>query len=311
MPSVSRGRSIMNRRDKVYAVVLVGGKGKRLRPLSTDARPKAFLSVNRDGRTMFRATLDRIKKVVPAARIIVSAGKDHERFVQRDFPGIDKKNLLLEPVSRNTAPAIGAAAALVLRRHGDAVMVVLPADHYIRDETKFLSTVKEGVRFAARSLSLVVIGLEPAFASTQFGYIKVKAKVKSQKAKVRNVFPVEKFVEKPDAKTASRYMESGDYLWNSGVFIFRATAFLVALARYAPGLGELVGRCGGGRLAAWYRQCPDISIDYAVMQKADNIYCVKGSYRWQDIGSFSALREVLRRESRGFVERKGAIVKIV
>lgn len=280
--------------SNVYAVILVGGKGKRLRPLSTNARPKAFLSVTKDRKTMFRVTLDRIKKIVPKGNILVCANKAHAGLVKKDFPDIRKGNLILEPISRNTAPAIALAANLLTRQARDAVMVVLPADQYILDEDKYLDTIKAGVEFAADNNALMVLGLKPVYPATGFGYVKVNSKRK-------NILKVERFTEKPDLKTAKRFVKDGRYFWNAGAFVFKADAILSAIEKFAPAI------CN----AKSYRLMPDISIDYAVMEKADNIYCVKGTYRWQDIGSFEALRKVLRRESRRFIEKNKKITKIL
>ena len=286
-------------RVQIYVVVLVGGKGKRLRPLSSDARPKAFLSVTCDRKTMFRKTLDRARKLVHENNILVVANKDHRSLVKSDFLKIKKENMLLEPVSRNTAPAITLAANELQRRHDDAVMVVLPTDQYIADEKKYLDSVKNGIGFAKTNEALVVLGVKPGAPSTQFGYVRVKGPV----ARVQGILKVEKFTEKPDLKTAKRYLKSGKYLWNTGAFIFKVSAFLRAVKKFAPVMYNNIKN---------YTRVPDISIDYAIMEKAPNIFCASGKYRWQDMGSFESLAKILRRESRQFiVDGEERITKII
>jgi mannose-1-phosphate guanylyltransferase len=286
--------------QNVYTVILVGGKGKRLRPLSSDARPKAFLSVTRDRKTMFRKALDRARILVPENNILVVANKAHAALVKRDFPGIKKENLLLEPVSRNTAPAIILAAYVLKKRQGDALMVVLPTDQYVASGKKYIRSLKTGMDFAEDNAALVVLGVRPDRPSPQFGYIKIGAR--RPKTADRKIFKVERFTEKPDPETAKKYMDSGKYLWNTGAFIFKASSLLRAAEIFVPRILKSLKN---------YAKLPDISIDYAIMEKARNIYCVMGEYQWQDMGNFESLARILRRESRRFVMKNGKIVKVL
>ena len=152
----------------VYAVILVGGKGKRLRPLSTDKRPKAFLSIMRDGKTMFGRTVERISRIIPESNIVVVANASHARLVKKDFKGIKKDNLLLEPVSRNTGPAVAYASSVLNARDTDAVLVVLPADHYITRTKDYLNVLRCGIDFAEENEAVVAIGIDPKFPSTEY-----------------------------------------------------------------------------------------------------------------------------------------------
>jgi len=297
----------MHKTKKVCAVILVGGKGKRLRPLSTNAKPKAFLSITKNHKTMFKVTLERIKRIIPSNNILVSANKAHLKLIKRDFPGITKKNLILEPASRNTAPAITLAAVALKERFKDAVMVVVPADQYISDEKKYLKAIRSAVASAAKNNCLIVLGLKPTFPSTEFGYIKIK----SQKTKGKDIYKVDKFTEKPNLKTAKRFLKDGRYLWNAGAFVFKISSILEAMEVFAPRVLHGAKRFNKLKTARIYKNLPDISIDYAVMENANNICCVKGTYRWQDIGSFNALKEVLRRESRDFILKKGKVTRIL
>lgn len=290
----------------VYAVVLVGGKGKRLRPLSTSSRPKAFLSVTRNRKTLFRNTLDRITRVIPPGRVVVVANRAHAGLVKKDLPKASRKNIILETASRNTAPAIALAANLLKLRGEDAVMLVLPTDHYVPDENKELAAIEKGIDFVKNnSKTIAVVGIKPKYASTEFGYIEVAW---PRRTKSAGVVKAGRFTEKPDLKAAMKYIAGGRHLWNVGIFIFRVSTFLEALRRHAPRIFRGL-KCKD--IAGSYENMPDISIDCAVMEKSDNIYCVKGSYDWSDIGNFGELEKVLNRESRRFVKKDGKIIKIL
>lgn len=288
--------------NNVYVVILIGGKGKRLRPLSTDEKPKAFLSVTKDRKTMFRRTVLRAERLVPLSRIVVVANSANRANVKRDMPLLGKDNVFLEPVSRNTAPAIALAAYNLERRAGDCIMVVLPTDQYIIDEAGYIAALKKGVDFIRRHEDAIVIfGQKPTYAATGFGYIRVEAG-RGRIAKV------EQFTEKPDLKTAKKYLKSGRYLWNISTFIFKTNNILRAFKEFAPdilhGLKDEIDPAAYGKM-------PDISIDYAIMEKASGVYCVKSDCGWQDMGSFDALRKVLKREGRKFTETGGKITKII
>lgn len=291
--------------NDVYAVIFIGGKGKRLRPLSTDAKPKAFLSVTKDRKTMFQRTVDRALRLVPKSRIVVVANRAHLAHIKRDARGLDRKNLLLEPASKNTAPAIALAGRFLKHHAGDPIMVVLWTDQYIINDGKYLTAIRRGVDFIrSHDDTIVMLGRRPSYPATEFGYVKVGSRPKGGMAKVV------RFTEKPDLKTAERYLESGNYFWNTGVFIFKAGTILRALEMYAPAVYHGLPVHDKG-LSGLYKKLPDVSIDRAVMEKAGNIHCITGDYRWQDMGNFDALRSILKREGRKFIEVGGKIVKII
>lgn len=291
----------------VYAVILVGGKGKRLRPLSTDARPKAFLSVTKDHRTMFACTVGRALKIAPRERIVVVANRRHGGLVKSDFRGLINSNLILEDASRNTAPAVALVASILKSRVKDPVMVMLPSDHYITKQDEYIEALRTAVRFVRINKSAIVaLGVKPRYASTQYGYIQT---AKIPVYGVARAIKAVKFTEKPGACLARRYVDSGLYLWNAGVYVFRADAILKAVGKFAPRIIAAVS--GPGQAGSCYRNAPDISIDYAVMEKSPDLYCVPGGYGWQDLGSFGRLKLALKMEGRRYVEKNGRIVKII
>lgn len=289
----------------VYAVVLIGGKGKRLAPLSTEDMPKAFLSVTKDRKSMFRRTIDRLTKLIPHKNIIVVANKSHSELVRRDAPEIGRNNILLEPVSRNTAPAIFLAASTLKKESGDAVIVVLPTDQYITDEDKYVDAVGKGIDFVKNnSDAIVVIGIRPDHPETGFGYVRMPDNLDHSS----KIFKVEEFTEKPDLEVAEEYLRSGKYLWNTGAFIFKADTLLREIGRFAP---DISVKMDFEDLERSYKDVPDISIDYAVIENADNVYCAEGAFGWMDMGSFDNLKKILVREGREFVEKDGKVMKII
>lgn len=298
----------MTKRDMsdVYAVILVGGIGKRLQPLSKPSRPKPFLSVTRDRKTIFAKTVERVRKLVPMENIVVVANKRQSRLIRKSSPKISKNNLLLEKIAKNTAPAIALASLELRKRSPDAVVVVLPADHYIGNEKVYIDTLKKGIKFVKdNSRALVTIGLNPNFPATGYGYIRIR----SRGHNAADVYPVERFVEKPDIETAQKFIEDGNYLWNTGTFIFKAVTFLGAIRRLAKGIYEPLKDVR--KIDERYDMLPNISVDYAIMEKAYDIYCIKGSYKWEDVGSFDSLKKVLKMEGRRFLEKDGKVTSII
>jgi len=286
-----------NRRGslKVFAVILIGGKGKRLRPITTLACPKAFLPITKSDQTMFKKTLNRILKLMPAQRVMIVANMRHFKLIVKDFPGISDGNLLMEPIAKNTAPAIALAAMELKRRFGDAVMLVLPADHYIADDKAYIRSIKSALNFINSHIDkdlFMVFGIRPTFPATVYGYIKMRQDCGGGSC----VQKVDRFVEKPDRRTAEKFLKDGSYFWNSGMFVFKASTILSALKMLAPDIYSRAKNIGKVKLDALYKKMPNISIDYAVMEKANPIYCVEGDYGWEDVGSLTSLKEALERE---------------
>lgn len=280
---------------KIVPVVMSGGVGSRLWPLSRELYPKQLLPLVNTGSTLLQDTLSRVENLQGEAPLII-CNTDHRFLVadQGKHFGVAPDRILLEPVGRNTAPAIAAAALEFRKRGEDPLMLVLAADHAIKDQEAFEAAVLRGVP-SAESGRLVTFGIEPTQPETGYGYIK------SGKDFGDDSFAVDAFVEKPDAATAQQYLDSGDYYWNSGMFLFKASVFLSELQAHAPDIFKTVQAAvddaervyGYVQLSErFFSACPEDSIDYAVMEKTQLAAVVPMSAGWNDVGSWSALWEI-------------------
>lgn len=290
----------------MYIVILAGGSGTRFWPLSRKKTPKQLMSVF-GGKSMLQRTVERVLPLKPERILVVTnvlqAG---ETARQLAFVKGDIVSIVEEPMGRNTAPAIGLAAAIIEREDPSAVMAVLPADHCIRDEEQFRTTLLKAVGDASR-LHLVTLGIVPTRPETGFGYIEA-----DRGGERDGVFPVRRFVEKPCREKACEYLASGDFFWNSGMFVWRADVILDRIRTHMPDLSSALSvlriPAGIGRLSSlrlqveeMYRRLAAESIDYGVMEKAEGVVVIPSSFGWSDVGSWSALPEVLDPDGNGNV----------
>jgi len=277
-----------------YAVIMAGGIGSRFWPQSRQAHPKQFLNVFGDD-TLIQNTVARLQGLIPPERCLIVT---HERYVdqtRRQLPAVPDENILAEPISRNTAPCIAYAAARLVERDPDATMVVLPADHVIRDVARFHEILEVALEKAQDPGSLVTIGVEPTYAATGYGYIQYDDSASS--GDETDALPVRTFAEKPDAQTAARFLDSGDFLWNSGMFIWRADTIWSELERHLPkcfaAFDPVRSAVGTSReknaVAEAFQNSPRISIDYGVMEQSDQVFVVPGSFGWNDVGDWKAV----------------------
>lgn len=298
-------------RMKTTALIMAGGRGERFWPMSRRNLPKQFLSLVNDDRTMIQATVDRILPLVKAEDIFVVTGREYREKVREQLPEIPEGNILCEPAARSTAPAIGWGAVKVRERYGDAVMLVLPSDHLIRQPGLFRGALKGAVRTAEETGGLVTLGIAPSAPETGYGYIRYDA----EEERGGNAFRVRRFVEKPDAETAKEYLRSGDYLWNSGMFIWKASAILEAIREQLPehaALLEEIRQAAGTAeeetvLEAAFGKMAPISVDYGVMEKAKNAYVIPSSFGWDDVGSWTAVERYNPGNADGNVVRGDAV----
>ncbi len=282
-----------------HAVVMAGGSGTRFWPESRAGRSKQFLDLTGHG-PMIAETVDRLRPLVRRENIWVVAGEKDGRHVSARALGIPRGNVLLEPEGRNTAPAVALAAACIGRRDPDAVVVATPADHAVKDGRAFRRTLARGLRLAGRTGLFVTLGIAPSHPATGYGYIERGRPFGRPGA---GVYTVRKFTEKPDAATARRFLRSGRYDWNSGIFLFRVSAFRESLARHLPAVHAEIEKAFRGhgtkafraRLAAAYRRLPSISMDYGILEKESGILVIPADFGWSDLGTWRSLHEFIAR----------------
>jgi mannose-1-phosphate guanylyltransferase len=298
----------MTDNDKAYAIIMAGGSGTRFWPLSRSDRPKQFLSLGPDDRSLLRATAERVWALIPPERTFVVTSELLREQVERELPELDATRILAEPIGRNTAPCIGWAATHVRRLDPDAVMTVLPADHYIGDTSAYVDTLRRGLEAATHG-DYVTIGIRPTRAETGYGYIEVGSELDP------GVFRARRFVEKPNRQRAEQFVASGCFLWNSGMFFFLASRILDAIDLHLPGLGEQLHRYETaaeiGReaelVSETYASLPAVSIDHGIMEKVDSVSVVPGSFDWSDLGSWTSAWELSPQDERGNVLPEGGL----
>lgn len=302
----------------LYAVILAGGSGTRFWPLSRELYPKQLLKVI-GNRTLIQETVRRVRPIIPVERTLVVTGATHAdsiRIQMDERAGVRKDNILTEPVARNTAAAIGWAALAVRRMDPDGVMLVMPADHVIPDAAKYLRAIALAAR-VARDGRLVTFGITPTRPETGYGYIKVASRRPLLSRGGLKALPVSGFVEKPDLRTAKRYLKTGGFFWNSGIFVWRADAILqeieTALPKLRRGLKRLDKALGtpdeSRALEKFYKGAESISIDHGVLQRSKRAAVIPAPFRWSDVGNWSSLNEVADTDQAGNV-RIGRIVDI-
>lgn len=292
----------------MYAVILAGGSGTRFWPLSRELYPKQFLKIN-GTQTLLEQTLQRIAGLVPLEKTYIVA---NEKYVQ-DIKGLVSSSataphILVEPIGRNTAPAIGLAAIHLSSKDPEAVMAVLPADHLIKSAAPFHRVLKTAA-ILAQNGSLVTLGIKPSAPETGYGYIKVGPRLAMKGSSKAKGYSVDGFVEKPDKANAKRYLKSGRFFWNSGIFVWKTSVILEEIERHLPALYKqlmVVQECLGTpneneAIGQAYAQMDSISIDYGVMEKARNVVMVEADIGWTDLGSWTAVTEVVKSDRKGNV----------
>ncbi len=290
-----------------FAVIMAGGRGERLWPLSTPEHPKQFLKLFGE-ETMLQATVSRIRPLIPWENIYVVTSEQHGSLVKEQLPSLPPENIITEPVGRSTAPCIGLAAVVIAQRDPRGAMVVLPADHVIQDEDRFRKLINAGLTIASEGEHLITLGITPRYPATGYGYIQggdVLREIEGMKA-----LKVERFTEKPDHKTAVRFLEQGGYFWNSGMFVWRTDTILDEIEIHLPnlraGLTKIMNHLGRPDyqtvLTEVYSSQETISIDQGVMEKSANAIVIPtGEIGWNDVGDWAAWAELFPRDAAGNV----------
>jgi len=284
------------------ALIMAGGRGERFWPKSRKNLPKQFLSLTDDGKTMIQLTVERISPIVKLEDVYIATNKDYKSLVIEQLPGLPEENILCEPVGRNTAPCIGLGAMHITKKYEDALMFVFPSDHIIKFNEMFLRTLKEGCVVAEKGNNLVTIGITPDYPETGYGYIKFDPHTTDGQA-----YKVDRFVEKPNLEVAKEYLATQQYLWNSGMFIWKVSSIINNIKKLMPemykGLSIIRDSIGTENeffvLEKEFPQLPSQSIDYGIMEKAQDIYILPGAFGWDDVGSWLAVERIQKTNEFG------------
>lgn len=291
----------------VYAVIMAGGSGTRFWPKSTKKLPKQFLSLFGDG-TMIQNTVRRVEPIIPQERILVVTNANYVELVKKQLPSVPEDNIVGEVLAKNTAPCVALAAELIYKKDSDAVMVVLPADHHIEEPEAFNQYLKAAIEKARSGENLVTIGINPDRPETGYGYIHGDDTAKDN-IEGKAVHPVKAFKEKPDLEAAKKFLSSGGYYWNSGMFIWSASTILKAFKKYMPEMYSLVKEKSDSfftknhqkAVDSFYQGCESVSIDYGIMEHAEQVFVVPGEFGWNDVGSWTAAYELGKKDALGNV----------
>ncbi|MCD7999281.1 MAG: mannose-1-phosphate guanylyltransferase [Clostridiales bacterium] len=284
------------------ALIMAGGRGERFWPKSRKNLPKQFLSLTDDGKTMIQLTVERILPLVKLEDIFIATNKAYRELVLEQIPGLPEENILCEPVGRNTAPCIGLGAVHISKKYDDAVMFVLPSDHLIKFTNMFLKTLEIGADVAENNTNLVTIGITPDYPETGYGYIKFNPRKTEGQA-----YAVERFVEKPSLEVAKEYLSTEEYLWNSGMFIWKVSSILKNMQKFMPDTYESLIKIKetiatphqDSILEKEFHNMQSQSIDYGIMEKADDIYILPGTFGWDDVGSWLAVERIKKTNEFG------------
>ena len=279
-----------------YCVIMAGGMGKRFWPMSRQNHPKQFLDILGTGRSFIRHTFERFVNIVPIENFVVVTNRRYKELVMQHLPEINEEQILCEPIGRNTAPCIAYASYMLRRKNPDAEMIVTPADHLILNEVEFAKVIESSLEFIQYRNALMTIGIEPTRPETGYGYI--------QRSDSEEICKVKCFTEKPIRELAEAFLECGEFLWNSGIFIWKVRDIIEAFEKYLPdhaalfsSVEELFGTARESEaIEKVFSECRSISIDYGVMEKADNVYVHSGDFGWSDVGTWGSVYQNSRKD---------------
>jgi mannose-1-phosphate guanylyltransferase len=283
------------------------GVGSRFWPLSRQARPKQFLDILGTGRTLIQQTFDRFAKFIPVENILIVTSARYKDLVQEQLPELKGDQILLEPFRRNTAPCVAYAAYKIKTRNPNANLIIAPADHLILKEEEFIRQIKNGISFISNNEALLTLGIKPSRPETGYGYIQVKEK--EEYNDLDNLYKVKTFTEKPDMEMAKIFVDSGEFFWNSGIFLWSLPSILAAFDTYLSDVSTLFAK--GIKLYNTedevhfinkiYSECQGISIDYGIMEKAQNVFVLTADFGWSDLGTWGSLYDNKQKDTEGNV----------
>jgi len=291
--------------QNAFCVIMAGGIGSRFWPLSRTGMPKQFLDMLGTGKTLIQQTVGRFREICPIENIYIVTNSEYGKLILDQLPEINKNQVLLEPLRKNTAPCIAYANHVIFQRNPNASIVVAPSDHLIMDENEFVGVIKRALTFVRDKEALLTLGIQPSRPETGYGYIQVNGN--SDIEEIPCLRKVKTFTEKPDLEMAKIFMESGDFFWNSGMFIWTLPSIMNAYAKYLPDLHGLFGDGAAffrtpeepGFIRQVYGACDKISIDFGIMEKADNVFVMCADFGWSDLGTWGGLYEHLDADNYG------------
>ena len=284
---------------------MAGGVGSRFWPFSRESKPKQFLDFFGTGRSLLQMTVDRFRPIVPIENMVIVTNVAYKGLILEQVPDLKEEQILCEPARRNTAPCIAYATAWIRERTSQANIVVAASDHLILEEEKFRQVILKAFDFVERNKAICTLGMQPTRPETGYGYIQFI----NERSLNDGIYPVKEFKEKPDLATAKGYLESGEYLWNSGIFVWSLATISEAIEKYMPDVAAIFANGKGvigtkderAFIEEWFPQCPNISVDYGIMEKADNVYVIPSSFGWSDLGTWGSLYELSDKDENGNV----------
>ncbi|MCW3113251.1 MAG: mannose-phosphate guanylyltransferase [Segetibacter sp.] len=286
-----------------YVAIIAGGIGSRFWPKSRVGYPKQFLDILNTGKTLIQQTFDRFERFVPKENIFVVTSIEYVAIVKQQLPEIPEENIVAEPSRKNTAPCIAYISFKVSNKDPDATLIIAPADHLILDSEGFEQTCQKAIDFVDKNDALVTLGIKPTYPNTGYGYIQYE----TESSVEDSIFKVRTFTEKPNLELAKTFLASGDFLWNAGIFIWKAEVIIKRFEMHEPELHDIFATerhtfntaDEKQAIERMYPQCSSISIDYAVMEKADNVYVIPSSFGWSDLGTWTSAYDNLEKDYLG------------
>jgi mannose-1-phosphate guanylyltransferase len=285
-----------------YAIIMAGGIGSRFWPISRTSHPKQFLDILGTGKTLIQNTYDRFLKICPKENIYVVTNEIYSDLVKKQLPDMAGNQILTEPVMRNTAPCIAYGSFKIENLNPDAAIVIAPSDHLILDEAAFVSAIEKSLEVASKQNCLITLGIKPSRPDTGYGYIQYTENTIDD-----DFHKVKTFTEKPTLEIAKTFIQSGDFLWNAGIFVWSAKAIVNAFGQYLPEMHEIFAEARAvyntpdekSIVHKSYLQCTNISIDYGIMEKADNVYVLPSEFGWSDLGTWASIYELADKDYVG------------